>query len=172
MSPLFTRKMQALRKFLRARQTSDFETCTMVSMRKGKYKINQDDAKTFLELYCSSLGDITPSNCMSLVWRPPPTFWQPMVFDFDFKLEKPEAVSDVLLTQIAELACKTLLHVTSCSGVALLMTRRPEPYESFDKKANKKIFKYGMHVYILGLLISRELACAVRKELIPPSSCY
>ena len=163
--------MQALRTFLRARQTSDKNAATMVSMRRGKFIVPPDEAKTFLELYCSSLDDITPANCMSLVWRPPQTYWKPMVFDFDFKLTKPEAVPDQLLSEIAGLACKTLLEVTKSEGIAVLLTRRPEPYEAFDKKANKTIFKYGMHVYVLGLLISRELACTVRERLMPPLKC-
>jgi len=157
--------MKALKTFMNEHRT-DNKDCTFLSLRGGKFLVPREKAEEFLELYCASLEDHTCETCMSLVWRPPHDYWKPMIFDFDFKKKDNTPLSDAILIEIAEHACSALQEVTKSQSFAVILTKRAEPYQAFDKKKKLTIFKSGMHMYVLGMLVSQKVAQLTRRKLI------
>ena len=134
-----------------------------VSLRGGKYYIGVEDKKQFLELYCNAAPLFTEDNATSLVWRPPKCDHFPLIFDIDLVMAEDIHFENETFIELARL----IMYYVTCEikeGLGVLLTRKQRCYSKTTEDG--VVFKTGFHMYVFGVLVSREIAHKIRDSIV------
>ena len=157
--------MEAYNKFLSEAQIykGSSKRATHVSMRGGNFHVPAEKHAIFLKLAFEAAPKMNHRNARSIIWRPPPQQHQLMTIDFDFRMTEDILIDTSEYVYLAERVCMVVAeHTTDEFGVVL--TRKLRNYMKYDKNEKKRFFACGFHIYILGFLVTREVAVKIRKE--------
>jgi hypothetical protein len=145
--------------FLKAHKVSHGEPCNFVVMSGGNYVIQNKDP--FLNLFVCNLGT-EKTNDGGIVFKVEKSKLFPLIIDIDLDLSKKlELESDVIEKNYHNLVALILNEfqalTTLNEAVEIIVTRRPE---SCYFKPQKKVWRAGFHLYIVGqfsLTLSKQL---------------
>lgn len=148
--------------FLRAHVSSD--EYNFVSLRGGKYHITREYKQAFLDLYCKAAPFFTEQNATSLIWRAPKQDYLPLIFDIDLQVAEDVAFSNETFIELAQMIMFYVSSEIKDLGMGVVLTRKQRCYPKETPKGT--VFKTGFHMFVFGILVSKELALKIRNRII------
>ena len=161
-----------LQKFLSSTRvtdkTADFN---VLSLRGGKFNVREHQYLKFLRLfYKKAVRNITPENSMSLVWRTHGREYLPITLDFDCIRETAEVIPNEEFQLLARDVTRCLVDASQLDlQLGVFLTRKPV-YEKMYK--GKKCFKTGVHLYLIGMEVTRRWALQQYETLLKPVAAF
>ena len=131
-----------------------------VSLRGGKYQITKESQQAFLELYCKAAPFFTEQNATSLTWRTPKQDFLPLIFDIDLQVAEEVAFSNETFIELAQMIMFYVSSEIKDLGMGVVLTRKQRCYPKGT------VFKTGFHMFVFGILVSKELALKIRNRIL------
>ena len=156
-------EVENLTEFLKRSRVSE-EPYNFVSLRGGKYNITHENRREFLELYCSAAPHFNEQVAPSLVWKTPKYEHLPLIFDIDLHIAEDHTFPNQTFIELARII---MYHVSSeikDLGMGVVLTRKQRCYKK--KTEQGEVYKTGFHMFVFGVLVSKQLALKIRQTII------
>ena len=153
--------------FLRShRSTGEYN---FVSLKGGKYHIKSEHSEKFIDLYCQAIPYFTEQNATSLAWRKPDIDYLPLIFDIDLQVKENIKLTNEVFIELAKMF---MFYVSTeiMEGMGVVLTRKQQCYPKQTKQGI--VFKTGFHMFIFGVLVTKEVALKIRNIIIPELETY
>jgi hypothetical protein len=155
--------MEKLRMMLDASRVKKGAQYNLVSMKCGTFYVPVHLFKKFLKYYGKALQEMTSSTSESLVWSVRGKKFKPMTIDIDIIREGDTEFTDSELIELAEQLTSVIVKKADMDEVGVFLTRKkiqPKVYQ------NHELFKTGMHIYIIGMEVTKAWAMQIRPSLL------